>query len=102
MGALDNYPWSGHAVIMGSQKMEGQAIKAVLSLFGKRVSTAKGKYRAFVEEGITHGRRNDLIGGGLRRSQGTAVETGEIESFDDRVLVNREFVDQLRHDKEFI
>ena len=100
MGALENYPWSGHAVIMGSHKMEGQAIEAVLSLFGKKVTTARGKYRAFVEEGIAQGRREDLVGGGLRRSQGTTVESGEIESFDDRVLGSGEFVEHLRHDKE--
>ena len=80
--------------------MEGQTIETVLSLFGKKVPTARVRYRAFVEEGIAQGRRNDLVGGGLRRSQGTAVDGGEIESFDDRVLGSGEFVEHLRQDKE--
>jgi len=100
MGALDNYPWSGHAAILGNQKIEGQAIETVLSLFGKKVPTARVKYRVFVEEGVAQGRRNDLVGGGLRRSQGMAVDAGEIESFDDRVLGSGEFVEHLRQDKE--
>jgi len=50
MGELEYYPWSGHVAIMGSQKMEGQAIEAVLSLFGKKASTTRGKYQVFVEE----------------------------------------------------
>jgi REP element-mobilizing transposase RayT len=36
MVALDNYPWSGHAVILGFQKMEGQTIETVLNFFGKK------------------------------------------------------------------
>jgi len=61
--------------------MEGQAIETVLSLFGKKVSTARVKYRVFVEEGVAQGRRNDLVGGGLRRSQAwgglSAAESGD-------------------------
>lgn len=97
---LDYYPWSGHAVIMGNRQMEGQAVEEVLGYFGKRENLAIQKYRQFVAEGSTKGRRNDLVGGGLRRSQGAAEEGRRLESYDDRILGSGEFVDYLRSDKK--
>lgn len=97
---LDCYSWSGHAVIMGKLQMEGQSVVEVLEYFGKNKTLSKKKYRQFVEDGATHGRRNDLVGGGLRRSQGVLEEGQRPESYDDRVLGSGEFVDYLRNDKK--
>ncbi|OGQ85415.1 MAG: hypothetical protein A2512_00225 [Deltaproteobacteria bacterium RIFOXYD12_FULL_56_24] len=41
--------------------------------------------------------RNDLIGGGLKRSQGEK-QNHEYESFDERVLGSGDFVDSLKED----
>lgn len=100
MAELDCYPWSGHAVIMGKQQVEGQSVEGVLGYFGKKKNLAVKKYRQFVEDGSAQGRRNDLIGGGLRRSQGGIEEGRRSESYDDRVLGSGEFVDYLRTDKK--
>jgi putative transposase len=99
MGELDYYPWSGHAVIMGNLQKESQSVEEVLSRFGKRKNSAIKKYRLFVEDGIDQGHRNELVGGGLRRSQGKAEEGRRIEIYDDRILGSGEFVEYLRSDK---
>src|ERR1039457_3854430 len=81
--------------------MEGQTIETVLSLFGKKVPTARVRYRAFVEEGIAQGRPEGMVWGGLWGGAGEdGVGGGEIESFDDRVVGSGEFVEDLRQDKE--
>jgi REP element-mobilizing transposase RayT len=67
---LDKYPYSGHSAIMAKRKRGFQDVEYVLRLFGKKVSAARKAYRAFVNKGITQGRRPDLVGGGLIRSAG--------------------------------
>ncbi len=91
---LDGYPWSGHAVIMGAQELAGQQTDDVLSLFGRRKRSARTKYRDFVIDGIKNGRRDDLIGGGLRRSAKQA-RASEYEAYDERILGSTEFVERL-------
>ncbi len=78
---------------MGKLQMEGQSVAEVLGYFGKKKNLAKKKYHLFVEDGATQGRRDDLIGGGLRRSQGALGKGQRPESYDDRVLGSSEFVD---------
>ena len=48
----------------------------VLIRFGRKVKTARRKYREFVAKGISAGKRPDLVSGGLVRSMGgwAAVE----------------------------
>jgi putative transposase len=67
MAELNEYPWSGHAVLMGRREMPGQNVEEVLRYFGKRAKTARKKYQTFVEDGISLGRREELVGGGLMR-----------------------------------
>lgn len=95
---LDHYPWSGHAVLMGNRQSDAQATGAILERFGKRASTARRNYRQFVSEGIKTGRRDDLVGGGLKRSQGERLNN-EYESFDERVLGGGNFVDGLKQER---
>lgn len=92
---LDYYPWTGHAVLMGNRQIDGQDTVAILKRFGKRTSTARKNYRQFVSEGIKSGRRDELVGGGLKRSQGQR-ENNEYESFDERILGSGDFVDSLK------
>lgn len=95
---LDHYPWSGHAVLMGNRKFAGQQTESVLERFSKRLSTARLNYRQLVSDGIKNGHRDELVGGGLKRSQGERP-SNEYESFDARVLGSGEFVDGLKREE---
>ena len=94
---LDLYPWSGHAVLIGKRQLDAQETGSILERFGKNTTTARRNYRQFVSEGIKAGRRDDLVGGGLKRSQGERPNN-EYESFDERVLGGGDFVDGLKQE----
>lgn len=96
---LNGYPWSGHAVLMGRRELPGQNVEEVLGYFGKRTKPARGKYQSFVADGILLGRRDELVGGGLRR---VLKLTGNevITAYDDRILGSADFVEQLKQEKE--
>ena len=98
LDALDGYPWSGHAVLMGRGKLPGQVVDEAFNQFGTQLSDARKNYRQFVADGIAQGNREELVGGGLRRSEKGADMAGEFESFDDRVLGSSTFVEALRQD----
>lgn len=55
---LDQYPWSGHAVLLGNRTLAGQETEAVLERFGQTLGTAQAMYRQFVADGIKDGRRD--------------------------------------------
>lgn len=94
--ALADYPWSGHAVVMGEQEFQ-QDVVAVLERFGTSAAAAREAYLRFVADGVELGRQEKLVGGGLRRSQPEAVEGGdEIVSFDARILGGGGFVEQIQ------
>ena len=95
---LDHYPWSGHAVLLGNRTFAGQETEAVLERFGQTLGTARSGYRQFVADGIKDGRRDELVGGGLKRSQGERT-LNEYESYDARVLGNGDFVDSLKQEE---
>jgi len=86
MDGLDNYPWSGHAVLLGKRKAEWQEVDDVLGRFRDKMGLAHSKYRRFVEEGVDQGRRPELQGGGLIRSLGGWEEALKIRRREDRVL----------------
>jgi REP element-mobilizing transposase RayT len=91
---LDGYPWAGHAVLMGNQELNGHQADDVLRLFGRSKRSARQKYREFVIDGIKNGRRDDLVGGGLRRSM-AASHASDYVAFDERILGNSAFVESL-------
>ncbi|MGD8675332.1 MAG: hypothetical protein PVG81_05955 [Desulfobacterales bacterium] len=70
MKALDSYPYCGHSGLLGKIKREWHQVDDVLGLFGKRKAEARKRHRNFVVEGIKHGQRPELTGGGLLRSVG--------------------------------
>jgi REP element-mobilizing transposase RayT len=98
---LDRYKYCGHSVLMGRVKNDWQDRDYVLKWFGPKEGEAKRAYRQFVKKGIDQGRRPDLVGGGLIRSQGgwSAVKAlrrlGMREKSDERILGSGEFVEQL-------
>jgi putative transposase len=98
---LDQYAWSGHAVLMGRLKKKWQDDEYVLKWFGDRVSEARRAYRNYVSAGIDQGERPDLVGGGLIRSQGgwSAVKAmrrlGVLMKSDERILGSGNFVETV-------
>jgi len=101
INSLDRYPFTGHAVIIGKKKNNWQDSEYVLKLFAKTRSTARRRYKAFICEGISMGRRPELTGGGLIRSSGG---WSVIKSFrrsnihfksDERILGDSDFVDRV-------
>lgn len=105
--ALGQYPYCGHSVILDRKKNDWQDTEYILRLFGKRKGNAKRKYSDFVKNGMAQGRRPDLIGGGLLRSQGgwsgvkAMKETGDYQKGDERILGDGAFVTEvLAHAEE--
>lgn len=69
-GALERYPWCGHAAVLGRRPQSWHDRRAVLAWFGVSERAAVRRYRVFVREGVALGQRPDLVGGGLVRSAG--------------------------------
>jgi len=101
MEELDNFSWSGHAVLMGKKKHAWQNVEYVYGLFSDKKRSARKKYRLFVENGISEGRRPELTGGGLLRSIGgwTALKSfrkaGIRIKGDERILGDSDFVENV-------
>ena len=99
--ALARYPYCGQGAILGLRENEWQDAEYVLRLFGDKERTARRRYREFVGAGIEQGRRPDLIGGGLLRSQGgwegvkALRRSGEYQKGDERILGDGDFVDEV-------
>ena len=91
---LDTYKWSGHSVIMGSNVLPGQAVDEVLQYFDTRKNPALSKYHQYVADGIALGRRNELVGGGLKRYLHFSG-SHDFQAYDERILGSGEFVDEL-------
>jgi REP-associated tyrosine transposase len=111
LGDLRRYPWSGHAALTGGVNRAWQDTATVLAYFGRKRTRAVQRYEAFVQEGISQGRRADLVGGGLIRSLGgwsqvlAVRRKGLPVASDARILGSGEFTEHLlaeaaRHDKE--
>jgi putative transposase len=98
MKALDRYAYSGHSVLMGKVEAQWQNTAYVAALFDRQLSTARRRYRSFVQKGIADGRRDDLVGGGLIRSAGgwAAVKalrkSDAFQKGDERILGGGDFV----------
>lgn len=106
LSALDSYPWCGHSVLMGRQHRHWQDTDYVLSWFAKTAGAARRAYRDFVMEGIPMGRRPELVGGGLIRSQGgwsqvvSMRKRGRRELSDERILGSGDFVERMIREAE--
>jgi hypothetical protein len=102
---LERYPWSGHSAILGTVKREWQDTGEILRYFGKGKGSVK-RYAAFVEEGISRGKREELVGGGLLRSVGgwsqvvSLRKRGQGMASDERILGNGEFVERVISETE--
>jgi hypothetical protein len=106
LNELNKYPWVGHSAIMGRVEREWQDTEAVLSYFGKRRKQAVKHYEEFIKEGISQGRRPELVGGGLIRSLGgwsqvlSLRRKGVKVASDERILGSDEFTQRLLSEAE--
>ncbi|UCH08249.1 MAG: transposase [Deltaproteobacteria bacterium] len=103
---LNEYPWTGHTAIVGRVERDWQDTDTVLAYFGQRQKEAVQRYEGFIEDGISHGRRPELVGGGLVRSTGGWSEVLSLRrkgikvSSDERILGSSEFIQRLLSEAE--
>ena len=103
---LDTYPWTGHSAILGKLKRGWQDSDTILAYFGSKRTEALSGYNRFVEQGITQGKRKELVGGGLIRSLGgwsqvvSLRRKGEKVASDQRILGSSEFVKTLLEESD--
>lgn len=103
---LDNYPWTGHSVIMGKSKQEWMNTDYVLFQFGKQLKGSREAYRKFIEDGCTENHIISYSGGGLLPSYGGWSEIksmrhrGELLDHDDRILGSSDFVERTLDDAD--
>jgi hypothetical protein len=101
LDTLDDYPYSGHSVLIGKWKRPWQETEEILMLFGESRVLAHQAYRLFVEQGMDQGRRHDLAGGGLIRSAGgweglkLKRKEGTFQRSDERILGDNDFVSHV-------
>jgi hypothetical protein len=98
---LKSYRYSGHNRIMTMNVDSWIATDDILKRFGKRRSSSRQAYEAFIADGVSQGRRDDLMGGGLFRSAGgwsaviSARSAGIFLKSDERILGDSNFVEQI-------
>ena len=101
MKALNGYHWCGHSAIMGKVSRDWQNTEYILRYFDDTKASARKKYRRFVQEGVSQGKRSDITGGGLIRSlggwqQAKAMRRAGIRyKGDERILGDGEFVEHV-------
>jgi hypothetical protein len=98
---LNSYPWTGHSVLIGKNKNQFQRVNEVLKIFGSKRNSAIKRYQEYIKDGWTEGKRDDLIGGGLKRSAGGWEGVLELKKIkdpwrgDERILGDGEFVNRI-------
>ena len=98
---LNCFKYSGHSAVLGNINLEGYNSNSVLESFSSTISLARKNYLAFIIDGLNQGKREDLIGGGLIRSNGgwenvkALRKTGDFQKSDERILGDSEFVENL-------
>jgi len=99
---LNKYPYCGHSAVMKEVKRSWQDVDYVLGYFSKKVRDARKSYIHYVEEGITRGRQEALIGGGMIRSIGGWSEVKKLREkgqdhvmSDERILGDSDFVESI-------
>ncbi|MBI9086968.1 MAG: transposase [Desulfobacterales bacterium] len=107
MKQLKRYPFCGHGTLMGALEYTWQDAPSVLKRFGKNIGEARERYSLFVSDGVSMGRRPELVGGGLIRSVGGWSElkalrdTGRHVFSDERILGSSDFAEfALMHARE--
>jgi hypothetical protein len=100
LSALDRFPFTGHAVLMGNRAAAWQDTGAVLERFAPARRKAVRGYEEFVVAGWDEGHRHEFTGGGLVRSAGgrdvvAGRKLAERGAADERVLGCGDFVEEV-------
>ncbi|MDA3926894.1 MAG: transposase, partial [Kiritimatiellae bacterium] len=95
---LDLFPWCGHAEIVAQTTKSTVSANWVLSLFSQDKGAARQLYQQFIADGIKQGKRPELVGGGLQRSQLGSPDREIPQYYDERVLGSGDFVQQLQEE----
>jgi len=102
--ALAEYPWSGHAALVGAAARGFQEVDAVLSRFGARAGVARRALRDFMGAAQASAEEDLFEGGGLKRSMGPNARcamgrrpTGAEPrmAYDERILGSGSFVEAV-------
>jgi putative transposase len=102
--ALAEYPWSGHAALVGASARRFQEVDAVLSRFGARVGVARRALRDFMGAAQASAEEGVFEGGGLRRSMGPSARFAlgrrpaggaPRMAYDERILGSGSFVEAV-------
>ena len=96
---LDRFRWSGHSVLMGNEQRAWQARGEVLAYFSEKEKVARRRYRQFIADGISLGRKEGLTGS-RRRGRGEECEEEPEEQSDARILGSRDFVERVLKEEE--
>ncbi len=56
----EDYPWSGHRAYLGIESIPWLTTDWVLSIFSGKNNFARNKYRSYVAEGLTEGKRDEF------------------------------------------
>jgi len=102
---LEDYPWSGHSVIMGKGEYEWMNVDYVLSQFGKSRKRARTAYRKFMLEEVKTGQVSEITGGELgnhdRWSEVVSLKRNREESeSDSRILGDSDFIKNILEEAE--
>lgn len=99
---LNTYPYCGHSVIVGSKERSWQDVNYVLGYFGRTRKSAGRAYLFYMQAGLDQGRRDELVGGGLKRNLGGWSEMKKAVFMrqahmmsDERILGESDFVDAV-------
>ena len=84
---------------MGRRVVAGQNEDEELLRFATRKEIARKNYHAFLEDGLHQGKRDELVGGGLRRSRKLSGSE-EYEAYDERILGSGDFVERLQQETQ--
>lgn len=93
--ALANYRWCGHGPLLGSKGPAWQNTREVLNLFSSDPVQARRQYGSFLRDGLKEKPREDLLGGGLRRSMGGWIDRRDRQAYDAQVLGSGSFVEEV-------
>jgi REP element-mobilizing transposase RayT len=99
--ALNKYPYCGHGSLMRKKGLDWQQVDYVLGFFAKTKAEARKRYRNFVINGLEHGQRPELTGGGLLRSVGGWAALAALRKrsdwvkSDERILGDDDFVNMV-------
>ncbi|MBK8872087.1 MAG: transposase [Elusimicrobia bacterium] len=100
MDELKDYPWTGHSALLSGKKPGWQNTQKVLEQFSMSDEESRKRYENFVFDGLGMRRREDLMGGGLRRSLGGHFERGQLQAYDSQVLGSGGFVEDVLNQSE--